>query len=54
MTEKQKEILKSMPKRDRGLYGPSVDQEEEDQTVPQLVDIEADPIEAAIKKGKIK
>lgn len=50
MTDKQKEILKTMPKRDRGLYGDDLSDEED--KAPELV--EADPLEAAIKKEKLK
>ena len=39
-----------MPKRDRGLYGDDLSDEED--KAPELV--EADPLEAAIKKEKLK
>ena len=41
-----------MPKRDRGLYGDDLSDKEDDDAVPDLV--EADPLEAAIKKEKLK
>ena len=42
-----------MPKKDRGLYGDDLsDKEDDDGEVPDLV--EADPLDAAIKKEKLK
>ena len=52
MTEKQLAILKSFPKRDRGLYGDELGSDDDE--VPELLDVEEDPLEAAAKKAKIK
>ena len=52
MTEKQLAILESFPKRDRGLFGEELGSGDEE--VPELVDVEEDPLEAAAKKAKIK
>ena len=51
MTEEQKRLLASFPKRDRGLYGEDVSDEEE---VPDLLNVEEDPLEAAKVKAKLK
>ena len=52
MTEKQLAILQSFPKRDRGLYGDELGSDDDE--VPELLDVEEDPLEAAAKKAKIK
>ena len=52
MTEKQLAILHSFPKRDRGLYGDELGSDDDE--VPELLDVEEDPLEAAAKKAKIK
>lgn len=51
MTESQKAILDSFPKKDRGMFG---DDDEEDAEAPKLVEIEEDFVEAAAKKAKLK
>jgi len=55
MTEEQKALLHSFPKRDRGLFGDDVsDEEGKDGAVPDLVAIEEDPLDAAAVKAKLK
>ena len=54
MTNQQKEILATIPKKDRGLYGEDLASDEDDGEAPDLVDIENDPLEAAVKRAKIK
>lgn len=51
MTESQKAILHSFPKKDRGMFG---DDEGEDDEAPKLVEVEEDFVEAAAKKAKLK
>lgn len=49
-------MLKSFPKRDRGMFGEDCSDEENKEAgeVPDLVNIEEDPLEAAQIKAKIK
>lgn len=54
MNEKQKQLLETFPKRDRGLFGEDVSDEENKDAVPDLVGIEDDPLQAAQAKAKIK
>ena len=55
MNEQQKALLHSFPKRDRGLFGDDVsDEEDKADVVPGLVGIEEDPLEAAAVKAKLK
>lgn len=50
LNDKQKELLESFPKRDRGLFGGDMSDEE----APDLVEVEDDFVEAAAKKAKLK
>ena len=56
MTEEQKALLESFPKKDRGMYGDYLDDEENkgDDEVPDLVPVEDDFVEAAALKAKLK
>ena len=44
LNEKQKKLLETFPKRDRGLFGEDVSDEEGKDDVPDLVGIEDDPL----------
>ena len=52
MTDKQKEILASFPRKDRGLFGEGDDDNEETKADPGEEDL--DFLEAAAKKAKLK
>ena len=54
MTEEQKALLNSFPKRDRGLFGDDVSDQDDKDVVPDLVEVEDDFVEAAAKKAKLK
>ena len=43
LTEEQKKIVETFPERDRGIYKPG-----------EAANVEADPLEAAVKKMKIR
>lgn len=52
MNEAQKALLSSFPAADRGLFGD--DDDEDDQTAPELVGAQEDFVEAAKLKAKLK
>jgi len=57
MTDEQKELLKTFPKKDRGMFGEQLsgDEDEKDgDDAPDLVPVEDDFVEAAALKAKLK
>ena len=52
MTDKQKEILASFPKKDRGIFADGDEDQEENKV--DLEEVEEDFLEAAAKKSKLK